>query len=253
MRGHMKVLIAIKRVIDYNVKIRVKSDHTGVETNNVKMSMNPFDEIAVEEGIQMLESGAASEVVAVSMGPDQCQETIRTALAMGCDRGIHVSTDINLEPLAVAKLLASIVAKENPKLVILGKQAIDDDSNQTGQMLSAILGWSQGTFASNISIEDDNAKVTREIDGGLETLNIKLPSVITTDLRLNTPRYASLPNIMKAKKQPIDTLTPEELKIDVTNRLSTIKVVDPPTREAGVKVETVQELVDKLKNEVKII
>jgi len=253
MRGHMKVLIAIKRVIDYNVKIRVKSDHTGVETNNVKMSMNPFDEIAVEEGIQMLESGAASEVVAVSMGPDQCQETIRTALAMGCDRGIHVSTDINLEPLAVAKLLASIVAKENPKLVILGKQAIDDDSNQTGQMLSAILGWSQGTFASNISIEDDSAKVTREIDGGLETLNIKLPSVITTDLRLNTPRYASLPNIMKAKKKPIDTLTPEELKIDVTNRLSTIKVVDPPTREAGVKVETVQELVDKLKNEVKII
>ena len=253
MRGHMKVLIAIKRVIDYNVKVRVKSDQTGVETNNVKMSMNPFDEIAVEEGIQMLESGAASEVVAVSMGPDQCQETIRTALAMGCDRGIHVSTDINLEPLAVAKLLASIVAKENPKLVILGKQAIDDDSNQTGQMLSAILGWSQGTFASNISIEDDNAKVTREIDGGLETLNIKLPSVITTDLRLNTPRYASLPNIMKAKKKPIDTLTPEELKIDVTNRLSTIKVVDPPTREAGVKVETVQELVDKLKNEVKII
>ena len=249
----MKVLIAIKRVIDYNVKIRVKSDHTGVETNNVKMSMNPFDEIAVEEGIQMLESGAASEVVAVSMGPDQCQETIRTALAMGCDRGIHVSTDINLEPLAVSKLLASIVAKENPKLVILGKQAIDDDSNQTGQMLSAILGWSQGTFASNISIEKDNAKVTREIDGGLETLNIKLPSVITTDLRLNTPRYASLPNIMKAKKKPIDTLTPEELKIDVTNRLSTIKVVDPPTREAGVKVETVQELVDKLKNEVKII
>ena len=249
----MKVLIAIKRVIDYNVKIRVKSDQSGVETNNVKMSMNPFDEIAVEEGIQMLESGAASEVVAVSMGPDQCQETIRTALAMGCDRGIHVSTDINLEPLAVAKLLASIVAKENPKLVILGKQAIDDDSNQTGQMLSAILGWSQGTFASNISIEKDNAKVTREIDGGLETLNIKLPSVITTDLRLNTPRYASLPNIMKAKKKPIDTLTPEELKIDVTNRLSTIKVVDPPTREAGVKVETVQELVDKLKNEVKII
>ena len=249
----MKVLIAIKRVIDYNVKIRVKSDQSGVETNNVKMSMNPFDEIAVEEGIQMLESGAASEVVAVSMGPDQCQETIRTALAMGCDRGIHVSTDINLEPLAVAKLLASIVAKENPKLVILGKQAIDDDSNQTGQMLSAILGWSQGTFASNISIEDDNAKVTREIDGGLETLNIKLPSVITTDLRLNTPRYASLPNIMKAKKKPIDTVTPEDLEIDVTNRLSTIKVVDPPTREAGVKVETVQELVDKLKNEVKII
>jgi len=249
----MKVLIAIKRVIDYNVKIRVKSDQTGVETNNVKMSMNPFDEIAVEEGIQMLESGTASEVVAVSMGPDQCQETIRTALAMGCDRGIHVNTDINLEPLAVAKLLASIVAKENPKLVILGKQAIDDDSNQTGQMLSAILGWSQGTFASNISIENDNAKVTREIDGGLETLNIKLPSVITTDLRLNTPRYASLPNIMKAKKKPIDTVTPEELEIDVTNRLSTIKVVDPPTREAGVKVETVQELVDKLKNEVKII
>ena len=249
----MKVLIAIKRVIDYNVKIRVKSDQTGVETNNVKMSMNPFDEIAVEEGIQMLESGAASEVVAVSMGPDQCQETIRTALAMGCDRGIHVNTEINLEPLAVAKLLASIVAKENPKLVILGKQAIDDDSNQTGQMLSAILGWSQGTFASNISIEGDNAKVTREIDGGLETLNIKLPSVITTDLRLNTPRYASLPNIMKAKKKAIDTVTPEELEIDVANRLSTIKVVEPPTREAGVKVETVQELVDKLKNEVKII
>jgi len=249
----MKVLIGIKRVIDYNVKVRVKSDQTGVETTNVKMSMNPFDEIAVEEGIQMLEAGVASEVIAVSMGPDQCQETIRTALAMGCDRGVHVNTDINLEPLAVAKLLASIVAKENPKLVILGKQAIDDDSNQTGQMLSAILGWSQGTFASNISIEDDNAKVTREIDGGLETLNIKLPSVITTDLRLNTPRYASLPNIMKAKKKPIDTVTPEQLEVDVTNRLSTIKVVDPPTREAGVKVETVQELVDKLKNEVKII
>ena len=249
----MKVLIGIKRVIDYNVKVRVKSDQTGVETTNVKMSMNPFDEIAVEEGIQMLEAGVASEVIAVSMGPDQCQETIRTALAMGCDRGVHVNTDINLEPLAVAKLLASIVAKENPKLVILGKQAIDDDSNQTGQMLSAILGWSQGTFASNIFIEDDNAKVTREIDGGLETLNIKLPSVITTDLRLNTPRYASLPNIMKAKKKPIDTVTPEQLEVDVTNRLSTIKVVDPPTREAGVKVETVQELVDKLKNEVKII
>ena len=179
--------------------------------------------------------------------------SVRTALAMGCDRGIHVNTDINLEPLAVAKLLASIVAKENPKLVILGKQAIDDDSNQTGQMLSAILGWSQGTFASNISIEGDNAKVTREIDGGLETLNIKLPSVITTDLRLNTPRYASLPNIMKAKKKAIDTVTPEELEIDVANRLTTIKVVEPPTREAGVKVETVQELVDKLKNEVKII
>ncbi len=249
----MKVLVAVKRVIDYNVKVRVKSDQTGVETANVKMSMNPFDEIAVEEGVKMREAGTAEELIAVSMGPPQCQETIRTALAMGADRGIHVETDQNLEPLAVAKMLKAIVERESPDLVIVGKQAIDDDSNQTGQMLAALMGWSQATFASELKLEDGNAEVTREIDGGLETIKVKLPVVISTDLRLNTPRYASLPNIMKAKKKPIDKLTPDELGVDPAPRLSVLKVEEPAKREAGVKVESVQELVDKLKNEAKVI
>jgi len=249
----MKVLVAVKRVIDYNVKVRVKSDQTGVETANVKMSMNPFDEIAVEEGVKMREAGTAEELIAVSMGPQQCQETIRTALAMGADRGIHVETDQNLEPLAVAKMLKAIVERESPDLVIVGKQAIDDDSNQTGQMLAALMGWSQATFASELKLEDGNAEVTREIDGGLETIKVKLPAVISTDLRLNTPRYASLPNIMKAKKKPIDKLTPDELGVDPAPRLSVLKVEEPAKREAGVKVESVQELVDKLKNEAKVI
>src|SRR5712671_1770926 len=245
----MKVLVAVKRVVDYNVKIRVKADGTGVETANVKMSMNPFDEIGVEEAVRLKEGGAASEIVAVSMGPQQCQETIRTALAMGADRGIHVLSDAELQPLAVAKLLKAIVAKEQPQLVILGKQAIDDDCNQTGQMLAALLGWSQGTFASKLKREGDRLFVTREVDGGLETVNLKLPSVVTTDLRLNEPRYASLPNIMKAKKKPIDVLTPEALGVDVTPRLITIKVDEPPKRQGGRKVASVTELVDKLRNE----
>lgn len=249
----MKVLVAIKRVIDYNVKIRVKSDETGVETTNVKMSMNPFDEIAVEEGVRLRENGGAEELIAVSIGPKQAQETIRTALAMGADRGIHVETDDDLEPLAVAKLLKAIVDKENPDLVVLGKQAIDDDSNQTGQMLAALLGWSQGTFASELSMSDGKANVTREIDGGLETIQINMPAVVTTDLRLNTPRYASLPNIMKAKKKPIDAMTPDELGVDTAPRLTTLKVEEPAKREAGVIVEDVAALVDKLKNEAKVI
>jgi electron transfer flavoprotein beta subunit len=247
----MKVLVPVKRVIDYNVKIRVKSDQTGVETANVKMSMNPFDEISVEEAIRLKEAGKAEEVIVVSVGPQQCQETIRTALAMGADRGILVQTDAVVEPLAVAKILKNLVEKEGPELVIVGKQAIDDDSNQTGQMLAALLGWSQATFASKIDLE--NTQVTREIDGGLETLKVTLPAVVTSDLRLNEPRYASLPNIMKAKKKPIDNTTPEELGIDVNPRLTTLKVAEPPKREAGVKVETVAELVDKLKNEAKVI
>ena len=249
----MKVVVAVKRVIDYNVKVRVKADETGVETANVKMSMNPFDEIAVEEGVRMRESGKASELIAVSMGPKQCQETIRTALAMGCDRGIHVSHEGELEPLIVAKLLAAIIRNENPDIAILGKQAIDDDSSQTGQMLAALLGWAQGTFASNLEYGDGTVAVTREIDGGLETINLKMPVIITTDLRLNTPRYASLPNIMKAKKKQIDEILPDDLGIDVTPRLKTIKVEEPPKREAGVKVESVEELVDKLRNEAKVI
>ena len=249
----MKVLIAVKRVIDANVKVRVKADNTGVETANVKMSMNPFDEIAVEEAVRMLEAGTASEVIAVSMGEAKCGETIRTALAMGADRGIHVQTEADLQPLAVAKLLKAIVERETPELVILGKQAIDDDCSQTGQMLAALLGWSQGTFASNIAIADGTATVTREIDGGLETVSLKMPIVMTTDLRLNEPRYASLPNIMKAKKKAIDQLSPEELGVDVAPRLITLKVEEPPPRQGGGKVADVTELVDKLKNEAGVI
>ncbi len=249
----MKLLIPVKRVIDYNVKVRVKSDGTGVETSNVKMSMNPFDEIAVEEAVRLKEAGKAEEVIAASLGVAQCQETIRTALAMGADRGIHVASDDDLEPLAVAKLLKALVDRESPELVILGKQAIDDDSNQTGQMLAALLGWPQATFASELELGDGTAKVTREIDGGLETIDINLPAIVTTDLRLNEPRYASLPNIMKAKKKPIDELTPDELGVDVSPRLETLKVEEPAGREAGVMVETVAELVDKLKNEARVI
>jgi len=249
----MKILVAVKRVIDFNVKVRVKADKTGVETANVKMSMNPFDEIAVEEAVRLKEKGGATEIVAVSMGPQACQETIRTALAMGADRGIHVLTDAELQPLAVAKLLKAIAEKEKPQLVILGKQAIDDDSNQTGQMLAALLGWSQATFASKLVIEGDKAKVTREIDGGLETVEIKLPGVMTTDLRLNEPRYASLPNIMKAKKKPIEQAAPDALGVDVTPRLVALKVEEPAKRQGGKKVGSVQELVDKLKNEARVI
>lgn len=249
----MKVLVAVKRVVDFNVKIRVKSDGTGVETGNVKMSMNPFDEIALEEGVRMREAGTADELIAVSMGPQACQETIRTALAMGADRGILVETDAELEPLAVAKLLKAITEKENPDLVILGKQAIDDDCNQTGQMLAALLGWGQGTFASGLEFGDAKVTVTREIDGGLETVSLTLPAVVTTDLRLNEPRYASLPNIMKAKKKPIDTMTPEDLGVDAAPRLKILKVDEPQGREVGIMVETVAELVDKLRNEAKVI
>ncbi len=249
----MKVLVAVKRVIDYNVKIRVKADNTGVETANVKMSMNPFDEIAVEEGVRLREAGTAEELVAVSMGPAASQETIRTALAMGADRGILVQTDDDLQPLAVAKLLKALVEKEAPQMVIMGKQAIDDDSNQTGQMLAALLGWPQGTFASKLALGDGAAEVTREIDGGLETVSLTLPAVVTTDLRLNTPRYASLPNIMKAKKKPIDTMSPADLGVDVAPRLTTLKVEEPAQRQAGVRVADVAELVDKLKNEAKVI
>ena len=249
----MKILVAVKRVIDYNVKIRVKADESGVETANVKMSMNPFDEIAVEEAVRLLEAGTATEVVAVSMGARQCQETIRTALAMGADRGIHVSTDAELQPLAVAKLLARIAESEAPDVIILGKQAIDDDSNQTGQMLAGLLGWSQGTFASRLELADGRAVVTREVDGGLETVSLALPSIMTTDLRLNEPRYASLPNIMKAKKKPIDETTPEELGVDPAPRLTTIRVAEPQKREGGTKVESVAELVDKLRNEAGVI
>ncbi len=249
----MKVLVGVKRVVDYNVKVRVKADRTGVETANVKMSMNPFDEIAVEEAIRMKEAGTADEIVAVSMGSRQCQETIRTALAMGADRGIHVLTDEELQPLAVAKLFKALVERENPGLVILGKQAIDDDSNQTGQMLAALLGWPQGTFASEIVLSGDGAEVTREVDGGLETVGLAIPAVVTTDLRLNEPRYASLPNIMKAKKKPIDQIAVDELGVDVAPRLETLKVEDPPARAGGRKVASVEELVDKLKNEAGVI
>lgn len=249
----MKVLVTVKRVIDFNVKIRVKSDNTGIETANVKMSMNPFDEIAVEEGVRLREAGTVAELIAVSMGPPTCQETIRTALAMGCDRGILVESDVDLQPLAVAKLLKALVERESPDMVILGKQAIDDDSNQTGQMLAALLGWPQGTFASKLVLADGAAEVTREIDGGLETVSLKMPAVITTDLRLNTPRYASLPNIMKAKKKAIDVLSPDELGVDVTPRLTTLKVEEPSKRQAGVMVGSVAELVDKLRNEAKVI
>ena len=249
----MKVLVPIKRVVDYNVKIRVKSDNSGVELSNVKMSMNPFDEIAVEEAIKLKEAGTVSEIVVLSIGPQQSQETIRTALAMGADRGILVKTDELVEPLNVAKIIKSVSEEENPDLIILGKQAIDYDSNQTGQMLAALLGWSQGTFASELKINDGKANVVREIDGGLQTLEITLPSIITTDLRLNEPRYASLPNIMKAKKKPIDEKLPEDYNIEISPMLEIVKVSEPAQREAGIKVETVEELVDKLKNEAGVI
>jgi electron transfer flavoprotein beta subunit len=250
----MKVLVAVKRVVDANVKVRVKADGTGVETQNVKMSMNPFCEIAIEEAVRLKEAGKATEIVAVSLGGAQCQETIRTALAMGADRGIHVQTDVELQPLAVAKLLKAVVDKEQPGLCILGKQAIDDDSNQTGQMLSALLDWPQATYASKLVINGDGtANVTREVDGGLETVQVKMPFVMTTDLRLNEPRYASLPNIMKAKKKPIEALAPDALGVDPAPRLKTLKVVEPPKRSAGVKVKSAAELVDKLRNEAKVI
>jgi electron transfer flavoprotein beta subunit len=249
----MKVLVAVKRVIDANVKVRVKADGTGVETANVKMAMNPFCEIAVEEAVRMKEAGTATEVVAVACGPASSQETIRTALAMGADRGIHVQTDVELQPLAVAKLLKAVIEKEQPRIVITGKQAIDDDSNQTGQMLAGLLGWPQGTFASKLTIEGDNLRVKREVDGGLETEIVKLPAIVTTDLRLNEPRYASLPNIMKAKKKPIEAVTPEALGVDPSPRLKILKVVEPAKRKAGAKVKSVAELVDKLRNEAKVI
>ena len=249
----MKVLVPVKRVIDYNVKVRVKADGSGVELANVKMSMNPFDEIAVEEAIRLKEAGTVTEIVAVSVGPQQAQETIRTALAMGADRGILVKTEDTTEPLAVAKILKGIVEEEQPGLVILGKQAIDDDANQTGQMLASLMKLPQATFASKVAIAEGKATVTREIDGGLETISMALPAIVTTDLRLNEPRYATLPNIMKAKKKPLETLSPADLGVDVSPRLKTLKVEEPPKRSAGVKVADVAELVAKLKNEAKVI
>ncbi|MGK7868929.1 electron transfer flavoprotein subunit beta/FixA family protein [Falsiroseomonas sp. E2-1-a20] len=249
----MKILVPVKRVVDYNVKVRVKADGTGVETANVKMSMNPFDEIAVEEAVRLKEKGAATEIVAVSIGPAAAQEQIRTALAMGADRGILVEVEGAVEPLAVAKILKALVAKESPQLVMMGKQAIDDDMNATGQMLAALLGWAQGTYASKVEMADGSVNVTREIDGGLETLALTLPAIVTADLRLNEPRYASLPNIMKARKKPIETVKPGDLGVDTAPRLTVLKVVEPPKRSAGVKVGSVAELVDKLRNEAKVI
>ncbi|UPG74182.1 electron transfer flavoprotein subunit beta/FixA family protein [Roseomonas gilardii subsp. gilardii] len=249
----MKLLVPVKRVVDYNVKVRVKSDGTGVETANVKMSMNPFDEIAVEEAVRLKERGIATEIVAISVGPAQAQEQIRTALAMGADRGILVEQEGVVEPLAVAKILKALAEREQPGLIVMGKQAIDDDMNATGQMLAALLGWGQGTFASKVEVADGVARVTREIDGGLETVSLKLPAVVTTDLRLNEPRYASLPNIMKARKKPIETVKPADLGVDASPRLSVLKVEEPPKRKAGVKVGSVAELVDKLRNEAKVI
>ena len=249
----MKIIVPVKRVVDYNVKIRVKSDGSGVELANVKMSMNPFDEIAVEEALRRREAGKADEVIAVSIGPQQSQETIRTALAMGADRGILVKHDDLVEPLAVAKILKGIVDEEQPGLVILGKQAIDDDANQTGQMLSALLGWAQATFASKLDIDGDSAEVTREVDGGLQTIKVKMPLIMTTDLRLNEPRYASLPNIMKAKKKPMDEKTPADYGVDATPRLTVVTTEEPPQRQAGVIVGDVAELVDKLKNEAGVL
>lgn len=243
----MKIMVPVKRVVDYNVKVRVKSDNTGVELANVKMSMNPFDEIAVEEAIRLKEAGKAEEIVVVSIGPKAAQETIRTGLAMGADRGILVEHDGVTEPLAVAKILKGVIAEENPGIVLLGKQAIDDDCNQTGQMLAQLLGWAQGTFASKVELDGDSVNVTREVDGGLETVKLTMPAIITTDLRLNEPRYASLPNIMKAKRKPIDEKTPADYGVDMAPRLSTLKVEEPPKREAGIKVESVEELVSKLK------
>ncbi|MEO1016912.1 MAG: electron transfer flavoprotein subunit beta/FixA family protein [Pseudomonadota bacterium] len=249
----MKVLVAVKRVVDYNVKVRVKADQSGVETSNVKMSMNPFDEIANEQAIRLREAGVAEEVVAVSMGGAKCQETLRTALAMGADRAIHVMSEAELQPLAIAKLLHKIVEREQPKLVILGKQAIDDDSNQTGQMLAALLGWAQATFISKLEVEGHQATVSREVDEGLESLEIALPAILTVDLRLNEPRYASLPNIMKAKKKTIDQLTPEELDVDIAPRLHYLKVEEPAKRQGGIKVPDVAALIDKLKNEAGVL
>ena len=249
----MKVLVSVKRVVDYNVKVRVKPDGSGVDTANVKMSMNPFDEIAVEEAVRLKERGIATEIVAVSCGSTACQETLRTALALGADRAILVQTDVELQPLAVAKLLRAIVAKEQPKLVIMGKQAIDDDANQTGEMLAALLGWPQATYASKVEIAGERATIKREVDGGLETVETGLPAVVTTDLRLNEPRYATLPNIMKAKKKPMETLTPAALDVDVAPRIATLKVVEPPKRKGGGKVADVAELVAKLRNEAKVI
>ncbi len=249
----MKVLVPVKRVIDYNVKVRVKADNSGVELTNVKMAMNPFDEIAVEQALRLKEAGGAAEVVVVSIGPAQNQETIRTALAMGADRGIHIEASHDIEPLAVAKLLKAVVERESPGLVLVGKQAIDDDCNQTGQMLAALLGWAQGTFVSALDVSGDSAKIVREVDGGLEHLEIKMPAIVSVDLRLNEPRYASLPNIMKAKKKPIDSLTINDLGVNIKPRLSVIKVEEPAIREAGVKVADVRELVEKLKNEAKVI
>ena len=253
----MKVLVPVKRVVDYNVKVRVKADQTGVETANVKMSMNPFDEIAVEEAMRLKEAGIATEVIAVSCGVAACGETLRTALAIGADRAILVETDADLQPLAVAKLLAAVCKKEAPGLVILGKQAIDDDANQTGQMLAALMGWPQATFASKVTIADEGgqkrAQVTREVDGGLETIKINMPAIVTTDLRLNEPRYVTLPNIMKAKKKPMENHKPADLGVDVTPRLKTLKVTEPPKRSAGIKVPDIKTLVDKLKNEAKVI
>ena len=249
----MKILVPVKRVIDYNVKVRVKADGTGVDLANVKMSMNPFDEIAVEEAIRLREAGKAEEIIVVSVGPQQAQETLRTGLAMGADRGILVKTEATTEPLAVAKILKKVVEEEQPGLVILGKQAIDDDCNQTGQMLAALLGWSQGTFASKVDLGEGTVDVTREVDGGLQTVKLKLPAIVTTDLRLNEPRYASLPNIMKAKKKPIDEKSPEDYGVDVAPRLEVLKTVEPPARQAGVKVADVAELVAKLKNEAGVL
>ncbi len=249
----MKVLVPVKRVIDANIKVRVKADQSGVELNNVKMAMNPFCEIAVEEAIRMKEAGSVEEIIVVAAGPQQSQETLRTGLAMGADRGVLITSDTPLEPLSVAKLLKAVVEKEGPELVLMGKQAIDGDNNQTGQMLSALLGWSLGTFVSKIESNDGGYKVVREVDGGLESVQLKKPSVITVDLRLNEPRYASLPNIMKAKKKQIDNYTPDDLGVDVTPRVNVLKVVEPPPREAGIMVQSAAELVDKLKNEAKVI
>ena len=249
----MKVLVPVKRVVDYNVKVKAKSDETGVDLANAKMSLNPFCEIAIEEAVRLKEAGKAEEVIAVSVGTSASQEQLRTSLALGADRAILVETEIEVEPLGVAKILKEVVNKENPDLIILGKQAIDDDSNQTGQMLASLLGIAQGTFASEVNISEGSVEVTREIDGGLQTVNLKLPAIVTTDLRLNEPRYASLPNIMKAKKKPLETITTDDLGVDASPRLTTLKVANPPEREAGVKVESVDELVDKLKNEAKVI
>ena len=249
----MKILVPVKRVVDYNVKVRVKSDGSGVDLANVKMSMNPFDEIAVEEAVRLREAGIATEVVAVSCGLPACQETLRTAMAIGADRAIHVDSDVELQPLAVAKLLQALVVQEAPQLVVLGKQAIDDDANQTGQMLAALLGWPQATFASKLAVASGKVTVTREVDGGLETLELALPAVVTTDLRLNEPRYATLPNIMKAKKKPLASVKPADLGVDVAPRLTTLKVVEPAKRQAGARVADVAQLIDKLRNEAKVI